>query len=536
MEGVLTDTGLRVLIVDDEYYFRKLLVNLIDWNALGYEIASEAEDGLEALELACKEHFHLIIADINMPRLTGLDFAKELRASNKETKIIFITSHDEFQYAKLAIALGASNYLMKPVDEVELEDALNEIRDQIGQMQASKRQAELALPILGERFVRQLLLNELQEPLEAVQKQANDYNIAATDNGYAVIIVQIDELHVRFEQERDRRECYGAVKNMIAQKLQPLGSCYAVVDGDEDNIIILAGVSEAKEILLSDYCELARSLLDSALPGIPCTFSFGKIYKQMNEVHLSYAEALYMLKRKFVEGGNRVFDYYSQTREHASHGVIQPLIIRNDWLKLLRNRDVKSINESIDELIRMLVETRASKDRAILALMECISIGSAAILERYESLPAQWMSEEHPHFRQIRRLETVFGVEQWIRDFFLKIVFRALDGQENLNRRSDIVHQAMVFVSENFMNEGLNLQQTAKELFVNPSYLSHLFKKEAGKSFVEYLSDLRLERAMELLKSSSDKMADIASQVGYSDPYYFSKCFKKKFGVAPKNL
>lgn len=527
---------LRVLIVDDEYYFRKLLVHLLDWTAMGFEIAAEAENGQDALELARAQHYDVIIADINMPRLTGLDFVKELRRFDKDTRIVFITSHDEFRYAQLAVSLGASFYLMKPVDEDELRSALNEVATQIGEVRALKEQAEQARPVLSEQHARQLLFPEHAGEPETAQPRAGGGSAAAGDNGYAVIVAQIDDLHGTFPLERDRRQCYAAVKRLLADKLQPPGSFYAVVEGDEDSLVMLAGLSDARESALSRCCGEARSLLAAEVPAITCTLSYGNIYKQINDVHLSYAEALEALKKKFTEGGDRVFGY-EWTGETAVEGAIQPLINRNDWLLVVRNKDEHTLDEYIGRLCRKLIENRAGKERGILALMECISIGSAAILERYESLPAKWMSDEHPHFGRIRKLDTVFAMERWIRIYFMEVVFPVLDGKENLGRKtSALIQNALAYISENYMKEELNLQQTAKVLFVNPSYLSHLFKKETGKSFVEYLSDLRLEQAMQLLKSSSGKLTDIASQVGYADPYYFSKCFKRKFGFAPKNI
>ncbi|WP_019913727.1 response regulator transcription factor [Paenibacillus sp. HW567] len=261
----------RVLIADDEYYFRQLLIHLIDWDAAGFEVAAEAENGSEALKIMKEQPIDLMITDIEMPHMSGLDFVKEVRALNSSAKLIFITSYDNFNYAQRAISLGASHYLLKPIDETQLEQALGGIR------------AELTEKWEGLRYI-----------------------------------------------DRLKRE---------------------------------AGYTQATE--------------PGLLPG----------------------------------SGNR------------------------------------------------------------------------------------------------------------------------------------LIREAVAFVNERYADENLSLQQTAGTLFVNPSYLSHTFKKETGESFVEYVTNIRLGKAMELLRHSSfsdetsvPKIATIAHQVGYSDPFYFSKCFKKKFGITPNKV
>jgi two-component system response regulator YesN len=174
--------------------------------------------------------------------------------------------------------------------------------------------------------------------------------------------------------------------------------------------------------------------------------------------------------------------------------------------------------------------------------MECVSLGSAVILERGGTLPNGWMTDRHPLFRQMHSLETISGLQMWLQLFFNQIVFPELDNYLARFRGSEIVSKAIEYIEKHFAEESLTLQETARNICANPSYLSHIFKKETGKSFTEYLSDLRLDRAMEMLREVppeglvSLKIVDVSQSVGYSDPYYFSKCFKKKFHIVPSKV
>jgi two-component system response regulator YesN len=534
----------RVLLVDDEYYFRKLLVNLIDWSKLGFEIAGEAEDGIQALEMARTDKYDLIIADINMPRMTGLDFVEQLRGSHNEAKIIFITSYDVFAYAKAAVTLGASYYLLKPVDEDELVSVLSDIREELikevdweQNIENLKKQVERTLPVLRTEFVRQFLLHEPSVSVERIQEQAHFYNIPLEDEAYTVILVEIDELNNRFSKEQERQLWRFAVKNVCEETFQPLGACCVITDGENNHIAVLAGIREADDSSLQERCEQARKFIDQALK-IRSTLAIGGMYEGLHQVHLSYSEALYALKHKFIDGGNRVIAY---RQEHVglSDAVFDLQINRNDWLMALRQRDREALDVKIASLCERLVGNRTSKEMGMLALMECISLGSTVVLERGGTFPNGWMTEKHPLFHQIRVLETVADMRKWLQDFFDQVVFKALSEQMDRSKSSEIVNKAIDYIYQKFPDDRLSLQQTARDLFVNPSYLSHIFKKETGKSFIEFLTDARLDKAAELLRGAASgealtiKLAALAHRVGYTDPLYFSKCFKKKFGISP---
>ncbi|WNS41551.1 response regulator [Paenibacillus sp. MMS20-IR301] len=267
----------RVLIVDDEYYFRQLLIHLIDWTSAGFEVVAEAEDGAEALRIMEEQPIDLIITDIEMPNMNGLDFVKAVRALDSAAKLIFITSYDNFTYAQQAISLGADHYLLKPVDEAAVEQALTTIRAQLKE---------------------------------------------------------------KWEEER----------------------------------------------------------------------------------------------------------YINRLRIEAGY------------------------------------------------------LGQPA---------AEQPSEE--------------------------------EGRQGSGNR--LIRKAAAHVTAHYTDDTLSLQSTAAALFVNPSYLSHVFKKETSESFVEYVTNVRLGKAMELLRQGAaagdspvPKIATIAHQVGYKDPFYFSKCFKKKYGITPNKV
>lgn len=538
---------LRVLLVDDEYYFRKLLIQLIDWEALGYIIEEEAENGSQALELARQEQYDLIVADINMPGMTGLDFVEALRSSNIETKVIFITSYDIFEFAQAAITLGASYYLLKPVDEDELSRALTEIREEfLQEMQSTldvkylKEQVERTKPLLRDHFVRQLLLYEPSDRPETLNQHAQFYDIPLNTRGYVAFVVEIDELDVRYSKEQERQLWRFAVKNILKDTFESSGAYCAVIDGEDNKIAMLVGHNKDQDKELMELCDQARSFIDQRM-HLGVTLAIGQTYESLSQVHLSYSEALYVLKVKFTKGGNRVIAY-SQDQEGSEDAVFSLPIDRTEWITAIRNKNREALAEKIEEICLRLVSIQASKEIALFVLMECVSLGSAVILERGGTLPSGWMTDRHPLFRQMHCLETIAGLQQWLQLFFNQIVFAELDNYLARFKGSDIVSKAIAYIEEHFAEESLTLQQTARSICANPSYLSHIFKRESGKSFTEYLSDLRLDRAMEMLREVppeglvSLKIVDVSQSVGYSDPYYFSKCFKKKFQIVPSKI
>ncbi|MFC5448463.1 response regulator [Paenibacillus aestuarii] len=538
---------LRVLLVDDEYYFRKLLIHLIDWEAHGYTVDQEAENGLQALELARKQHYDLIVADINMPGMTGLDFVEALRSSFIQTKVIFITSYDIFEYAQAAIALGASYYLLKPVDEEELIRSLKEIRVELLQeMQFThdvkdlKEQVERTKPLLRDHFIRQLLLYESTESPETLCSQAQYYDIPLNAHSYAAFVAEIDELTVRYNKEQERQLWRFAVKNILKDTFESSGAYCAVIDGEDNKIAVLVGFTDFRDKTLIELCDQARLFIDQRM-HLNITLALGQTYESLSQIHLSYSEALYVLKYKFAKGGNRLIAY-TQDQEGSEEAVFSLPLDRMEWITAIRNKNRDEVVLKIDELCQRLASIQASKDIAFFILMECVSLGSAVILERGGTLPSGWMTDRHPLFKQMHGLETISSMRQWLQLFFNQMVFTELESQLSRFKGSDIVGKAVAYIEEHYVEESLTLQQTARNICANPSYLSHIFKKETGKSFTEYLSDLRLDRAMEMLREVSPeglvslKIVDVSRSVGYADPYYFSKCFKKKFHIVPSKI
>ena len=539
----------NVLIVDDEYYFRELLLNLISWQDLGFDIVGQAEDGWQALELMKQIRVDLVVADINMPQLSGLDFMEKLRENERRVKVIFITSYDVFEFAREAVSLGASHFLLKPVDEEQLTASLADIHDELTEEEAAihyteslKKQVEQALPVLREGFIRQLLYHEPKESPARLARLANYYQIADADN-YAVVIVEMDEMYARFGNEEDRQLWRFAIKNVCEETFASTDSSCNAIDGEDQQIILLIAFQEEKKAELHEYCENTRSYIEKKLK-IRSTLAIGEVYSSLDQAHLSYAEARHALKFKFIDGGNRTIAY--REREVASQDAVFLLTIkRNEWLSAIRHRNKTQLHKYIAELFERLITSRTSRELAMLALMECISIGGTAVLERGGAVPDHWLADRNSLLHQIFRLHTAIEMRGWVEDFFEKLVFDALE-KPNANDpagNSPIVRSALRYMEENFAESRLSLQHTARELFVNPSYLSYRFKKETGQTFSEYLTDLRLNEAMKLLsqEASTDvetmpKINRIAWQVGYSDPYYFSKCFKKKFGVTPHKL
>lgn len=538
---------LRVLIVDDEYYFRQLLIHLIDWKKLGFVVDKEAENGAQALELARHGRFDLIIADINMPGMTGLDLVEALRSSEIETKVIFITSYDIFEYARAAVSLGASYYLLKPVDEEELVAALREIREALmherqlsHDVEGLKQQVERTKPLLRDHFVRQLLLYEPPDSLEALQANARFYEIPPHADGFVAILAEIDELGIRYGKEQERQLWRFAVKNILQETIESSGAYCAVIDGDDRQIAILVGLTDRQDSALFDVCEQARTFIDQRM-HLGVTLAIGQTYETLSQVHLSYAEAVYVLKHKFAKGGNRVMAY-TQEQAVREEAVFSLPLDRMEWMAAIRSKDRETLAGKIDEICQRLANIQASKEIALFVVMECVSLGSAAILERGGTLPAGWMADRNPLFRQMYGLDTLSGLQEWLRTFFRQLVFPELERHTARGKGSDIVSKAIEYIEGHFAEESVTLQETARSICVNPSYLSHMFKKETGRSFIEYLSDLRLDRAMKMLREVSPdglvslKIVDVSQNVGYSDPYYFSRCFKKKFGVVPSKL
>lgn len=545
----------NLILVDDEEDVREGLLEEIAWEEHGFQVIDKAENGREATELIEKHIPDVVVTDIQMPFMNGLDLAEWIRNHYPNTKIIILTGYDEFVYAQKAIKMQIDEYVLKPFSSKELVDILLKVKHKLDEEASEKDNLEnlmqhyrKSLPLLRGMFLSSLVSKRV--PISEIQEKSISYGLKLTANAYMASIIRVDYNHSELQDveqsktsitpesmkdTKDRQLQLFAVLNItneICQKYE-IGEVFL---HNDDVVLLLMDqevTSDKTSGRLLELLEEVRQNVEKYLK-LTVTVGAGTITNSVEGVHHSYNEALQALDYRLILGNNRVIWIYDVETSHDP-SLHEPL--HYDELKqqaLIRSIKVESaqeVGESVAGLFADLEMTQLTvKDCHVYVLEILTSLMKVAKEFRLE-LDEIFGSDEYP-FAEITKFNNLNEVKLWITGICIKLMNHISNGrQSNYNQ---LVEDAKAFIAIHYHESDISINKVCKHLHISTGYFSSIFKKEVKMTFVNYLMQLRMDSAKDLLRSSDMKSFEIAEKVGFIDPNYFSFCFRKKFGISPK--
>ena len=522
----------RLMLVDDEEYLRQGVIRRIDWDACGFTVVGEAENGQAGLELAERLQPDVILTDIKMPFMDGLTMSRRVLETQPGVKIIMLSGFDDFEYAQEAIALGSMDYILKPIDAAELTETLMRVRDRLDvEMREKRNVARLrehyvrSLPILREQLLHRLLDKRVDAADLTEQAAQMELDLAASR--YVVAYVRADI--PAGTPDRDAALIPLSVRELVEGQLKEGFRFQCVQRGS--NVCAIGLLDEPAALpgfltALGRVCYLGQhfyGLRVSAGVGLPVA-SAGDIYQSAqgarealdSHAFLDDGPVLYIQDIVPDPGARFVFDD-SAARELISairlgqEARIYPLA--EQAVALCRGA---RIPVALHRFYIMSVLTELVK------LMQAHQIPVEAVLAgdcSADSLASSLSPDE-----LIRRLAAICT----------DISRRIRSSRTDLSRT--LAERARAFLDSRYADPTLSVDRLCEHLHVSPSYFSTVFKRETGETFVSYLTKVRMERAAELLRTTDAKPYIIAEKVGITEANYFSYVFKKHFGVAPSKF
>ncbi|GIO14871.1 DNA-binding response regulator [Cohnella xylanilytica] len=495
----------KVFLVDDEPFIIEGLMDAIDWAAFGLEIVGSAENGQEALERIRYTPVDILITDISMPFLNGLDLIRQAREPRPDLKAIILSGFNEFDYLKEGLKLGIENYLLKPINVKELQDTLRNAADKLLSSRSDARLLQSNVQIMRDNTLYRWMNDRISESELAERAELLGLSLEAPFGIVALL----------------RREPFDidAQEQALAQLAAAFeGRRQAVPFRDLDgDIVVLAELSSPDE----DRTELARTLRRIAAPA---RLSFGGPHPLRSSISASYREAKKAQEFFMIDPDRDWIDYEDTLPLKKAELVDFPI----DWegyRKLLVARDKEKLSESIaadfERLRAMEGMTPAQLQEVALELiirfkMELKSIKHADEPELFAAGIGQ--ANAASHYAELSE-----AVRQ--------VAGRCVDSLAK-DARSPVVLQVLSEIQEHYADD-LSLKALGARFHIHPVYLGQLFQKEIGESFTEHINKYRIEQAKRLLKTSALKVHDIARQVGYWETGYFYKQFKKFVGISP---
>lgn len=527
----------RLIIIDDEEEVRKGVIKKIEWEKYGFEVVGEAENGREALEVIEKTKPDLIITDIKMPFMDGLQLCKELMRDYPTTKVIILTGFDEFEYAQKAVKYNVVEYALKPVSSIELIEILEKVKAKLDKEIEEKEDLNYlknlyikSLPILKERFLTTLITRNIDK--DEIIEKINDFDLNIKGNLFVISVLSIDTNSFDCEKKEWNFDYLKlAVLNIadeIAKKYN-LGNTFI----HNDNIIMVISFdSNERDTNFEKLFPILEEIRVSIEKYLKFTVTIGVgTMCDIDSLRNSYINALSAVDYKLVEGNNRII-YIDDVDPKPKDIVVFDDIKENLIISSIKVGTEKEIRNAIEIIFKDLVQSKSSYDDYHIYLMEVIT----AILKASRSVRIEMkevFGETKNIFAQINRFSNLEEIKEWIINICIKIM--NFISNDRVDTFRIIVSKAEDYIKLNYHEKDMNINKICKYLHISPTYFSSIFKKETDKTFINYLTQIRMEAAKELLRTTNLKTFEIAEKVGYTEQNYFSYSFKKNFGISPSS-
>jgi two-component system, response regulator YesN len=544
-----------VLVAEDEFEVREAIVSGTDWAGLGFQVADSAENGQEAWELFAKGAPDLLLTDIRMPFMDGLQLAERVKRHYPGTRVVILSGYDEFEYAQRALKLSVDEYVLKPFSSGDLAHVLAKVRTVLDEEAAEKRDVEQlrehyrrSLPVLRENFLATLMTRPLKR--KELEEKSALYDIRLTGVSFQVAVVSLDAAGPREQGQT------GALLGGEPRKEQAPSTI-----SEDQELLLFASLNIAEEIVESR--NLGRVflhqgqvvLLTIAQEGDPqavsaatmaaaeeirqaierylkqtVTIGIGVVIQEPSGLSYSYKDAVLALDYRVILGGNRVISIADVEQRHVEKVRFDELK-EQSLVRCLKTGTAEELKEIVEGLFQGLAEAPVSVKEYQLYLMEIVT----AVLRAAKDADADLddlFGDNMATLAELYRFRTLAEAKAWL----LGICTRLM-GSIAVVRQSafhNLVEEAIAYTRANFGDSELSINKVCGRLHISAGYFSSIFKKETKLTFIAYLQHIRMEAAKELLRTTDLRALEIAEKVGYAEPNYFSFSFKKHVGMSPK--
>jgi len=514
----------RVLLVDDEILDLQALEVFIPWNELGYEIVAAVNSGFHALEVIDHEEVDVLITDIHMPNMSGLELARRILEKRNELRVIFISGHKEFNYVKSAISLNAYSYVLKPIDDHELIESLVKIKEEMDlekkRLEAEYNYAQM-IPIVQKEYLQQLF-EGTGDPnyVSALFKRENGDKL---EWPMYVAAIEPDDLTWKLNQYSSDEK-----KKLMNEFYHDIFKLCATLE-----IHYVCKMTNQRIALLMKNKQHCIAMLQTIITHVQANFPFtitggigGEAVEPLSLNEL-YGKAIAALEYKMFSGKGKIIDFKDiQISEKEN---VYNLENHLDVLfKAMENFELVRIHDELNTLFKFTAYLHSRLTVYNFAMYILLKLDS--FLHNLNEDLFKILGMELKNLDIILQFETIDDIHSWLRRQLFSI--SELLNQKKLNKNDKLIREVIEYIQVN-LNNNLTLRNIADYFTFSPNYLGHIFKEQTGKNYSEYVVDMRMEKAGQLLKRSSIKIYEVADMVGYRYLPYFSRQFKETYGMTP---
>lgn len=495
---------LKVFLVEDEIIMREGIKKKIDWEKEGFCFVGDAGDGELAYPLILKEKPDILITDIKMPFMDGLELSRLVKAELPDIKIIVLSGYNDFDYAKEAIDIGIAEYMLKPVTSVKLLETLhkvgNSIYEQRKKADGNKNEQEQKMLARRNFFIKFVTADC---SVSSLLKEGKELGVELAATGYNVLLLQL------FNN--------GSIEEYTSKLIE---------------------VKKEFDALYRDFEKWLIELISNRF----CLEYFGVIGQstaRMGEMKNCYTAANAEFAHRFLKKRNQIVDISlldKKTETEEKPIYLENLNVSKSDRKNIENFINTGLKSEIDAFLDSYFEKIGNKN------IQSILFRQYVVMDIY--IAAVNIAEEMGYSKQElsqlygteENLLKVFGSIEDTKEYLKHLLETTIDIRDKGagNKYDQVLKQAQEYIEENYFMDDISLNTVASSVNLSPNHFSTIFSQKLGETFIEYLTRIRMEKAKELLRTTSKKLTDIAFEVGYKDSHYFGSIFKKTQGCTPR--
>lgn len=520
----------KVILVDDEAEVIDIMEAKIRWSELGFEVVGSAKNGVKALELVEKLQPDVVLTDIRMPYMDGLELSRKLNQDYPNIYIILCTGFDEFEYAKEAVHLDIKEYLLKPISAAELSESLMRLKENLDREREEKLNVrklenyfQESLPALQSNLFISLMEGRVSE--EDYARFSAAYQVNMKGPLFCCIVFHTSENHV--PEGMNPLLLSMSVEREIRQRLVEKWHCKEFLYLGNTVLIMEMG-SEEQMVPITDECDRFCRWAYRVM-GAVVTAGIGTVCDNLFNINLSYEGAREAVSYRVLYGTQRAINIREIVpKEQATLSLLEEGRM-HDLFRAIRVGNPEKIEEAVQKEIQKIHKHTVTIGQYHLAAMEMVSNFYKFCANN--SLDFNEIAGNVPNlYEKVPQMDES-SLTSWMNEMARMISEELKTARNSTSHR--LVTEAQLLVREKYMDASISLDVVCSILGVSNSYFSSVFKKETGKSFISYLTDYRMDIAEELILSGETKSYKVAEKVGYLDANYFSYVFKKRFGVSP---
>ncbi|HEX2927639.1 MAG TPA: response regulator [Ruminiclostridium sp.] len=532
----------RLLVVEDEEMIRNKILHNINWKEHGFDEIFEATNGIEGLEIVKNNNIDIVITDIQMPEMNGMELIREIKSLNRGIKCVIITAYAEFEYAKESVKLNVNEYILKPFKSKDLFEIVKKLSDEIIRERNERIEVENLRRQLREnkKALQDKLLNDLlsNSYIGEIDNDLNYLDLSKVkEREYSIAVVNINNFMelIREEDEEQKYIVNLSLFNLVSKFLsayetdrdKPSGKemLYFTINYKIDQLVI--AVYDDIDIFIPAFealIERGRKEL-----GFSITIGIGNKYKNLTDMHISYREACSAALLDRVYGREIVYRFNDLNFGNKVYSRQLHILGETKLYDDLKIGAFAEIKKDIVDIITQIKNSKLELD-AINTIIYNIMLLSCKTINELGYDVFKIMGEDFSLHFDVKEINNLVQLEEWFLDFFYKV--NEYINQKRSNRNENLLARVKEYVDSNY-SENITLTSIAKDFGISSGYLSVLFNDHIGQNFIDYLTNLRIQNAKNLLKSTDLKIYEIADKVGYRDAYYFSTAFKKIVGINP---